>query len=377
VERDAGFGVTISASKRPACAAPVRPATASQPASGTLARMTRSAAWPALVLLVLLAAGCGSASQAAAVDAGDPETVFAAVKTTEARAVPTPTPTPAVSEQAMVDAYMLVRAADEQTSAGQLGLAIESLRQALATWPDYPGGGDLLAHTGATATAQAATAVAQLTAVAVQSRAQATSSAEDAATAQARQAGAQATAQSQSRAVELLGAAVSERGAGKLGIALELARQAQGTWPEYGDARRFLADVAPRATATQQAALAQATAQARGASPAQTDVAAAALRPYGSVAIGEIGVLRSGAGDVLVGGSEQALDDAARAAARNDRQRLARLLMDGALFSVPQGTPARLLGTSGLLASKLNVRILDGPYAARSVWIPGEWLQPP
>jgi pyruvate/2-oxoglutarate dehydrogenase complex dihydrolipoamide acyltransferase (E2) component len=65
--------------------------------------------------------------------------------------------------------------------------------------------------------------------------------------------------QAKAEAVELLGAAGSQRQQGQLGLSLELARQALGKWPDYREAQSFLAELAPQATAQAQAA---ATAQA-------------------------------------------------------------------------------------------------------------------
>ena len=77
-------------------------------------------------------------------------------------------------------------------------------------------------------------------------------------------------------AVDLLGAAAYQRQAGELGLALELGGQALGKWPDYDEARAFLAEVSPQATASAQQAIAQATAAAREAQVQATAVAQAA-----------------------------------------------------------------------------------------------------
>ena len=59
--------------------------------------------------------------------------------------------------------------------------------------------------------------------------------------------------QAKAQADQLLGAATSERQAGHLAAALNLAAQALAKWPGYADARSFLADIGPRATATARA----------------------------------------------------------------------------------------------------------------------------
>lgn len=79
--------------------------------------------------------------------------------------------------------------------------------------------------------------------------------------------------QAKAEAVELLGAAASQREAGQFGLALELANQAVGKWPQYPEAKAFLGQVQPQATAAQGTAVAQATA-AQAAANAQAKAAA-------------------------------------------------------------------------------------------------------
>lgn len=90
-------------------------------------------------------------------------------------------------------------------------------------------------------------------------------------------------------AVDLLGAAVSKREEGQLGIALELGRQALGKWADYPDARSFVATVQPQATAAAQQAVAQATAaqqqaNAQGTAQAQASAAQAAAQATAAAA---------------------------------------------------------------------------------------------
>ena len=68
--------------------------------------------------------------------------------------------------------------------------------------------------------------------------------------------------QARQEAVALLGSATYRVEEGKLGEAIELARQAQARWPGYPEAREFLDDVVPKATTTAAVARAQATAAA-------------------------------------------------------------------------------------------------------------------
>jgi nucleoid-associated protein YgaU len=86
-----------------------------------------------------------------------------------------------------------------------------------------------------------------------------------------------AAAASHAEAVDLLGAAVSQRQAGELGLALELSKQAQAKWSDYADAKSFMAEVAPQATSqARAAATAQAQVQATGTAQAQAAAQAAA-----------------------------------------------------------------------------------------------------
>jgi hypothetical protein len=64
-------------------------------------------------------------------------------------------------------------------------------------------------------------------------------------------------------AVDLLGAAIAERQAGKLGIAWELGRQALAQWPDYADAKTFVAEVEAQRQAEQKAAEERAAAEAK------------------------------------------------------------------------------------------------------------------
>ena len=81
--------------------------------------------------------------------------------------------------------------------------------------------------------------------------------------------------QARAEAVDLLGQAVSQREGGNLGLAIELGRQAQGKWSDYPDARSFLAEVQPLATAAAAEARAQATAAVQAAQAQATAAAQA------------------------------------------------------------------------------------------------------
>jgi len=78
--------------------------------------------------------------------------------------------------------------------------------------------------------------------------------------------------QARSEAVDLLGQAVYFREGGQLGMALELARQANGKWQDYPDAQSFLAAVKPQATAQAEVAAAQARAVQQAAQSRQAAV---------------------------------------------------------------------------------------------------------
>ena len=68
--------------------------------------------------------------------------------------------------------------------------------------------------------------------------------------------------QARQEAVALLGSATYRVEEGKLGEAIELAKQAQARWPDYAEARTFLDEIVPKATTTAAVARAQATAAA-------------------------------------------------------------------------------------------------------------------
>jgi hypothetical protein len=95
--------------------------------------------------------------------------------------------------------------------------------------------------------------------------------------------------QAKAEAVELLGAAVSQRQAGDLGLALELGRQALGKWPDYPEAKAFMAEVAPQATAAARETQAQATTQARAAATEQAQAAAVARQQATAQAVAAAG----------------------------------------------------------------------------------------
>ena len=77
-------------------------------------------------------------------------------------------------------------------------------------------------------------------------------------------------------ATALLGEARIKRAAGEFGLALELARQAQATWPASSEIKAYLAETGIQATAGMKSAVAQATVDAKAASARATTEAKAA-----------------------------------------------------------------------------------------------------
>ena len=89
-------------------------------------------------------------------------------------------------------------------------------------------------------------------------------------------------------------------------------------------------------------------------------------------AAGDEAVLRSSSGvPVLVAVDKDALEAAVDAAATGDDYAKSELLLTGRLFSVDSGT--RVLVT-GLALFSTKVRILEGPYEGRTVWVIDEAL---
>ena len=98
----------------------------------------------------------------------------------------------------------------------------------------------------------------------------------------------------------------------------------------------------------------------------------------GDVLIGEKGRLNDGGtGWIPVCVSKEALDKMTDAAAAHDNQGAENLIASGEVFMVPENTKILEIDEGGFLASVRKVRILDGNWKGRAVWVPYEWVKPP
>jgi hypothetical protein len=79
-----------------------------------------------------------------------------------------------------------------------------------------------------------------------------------------------------------------------------------------------------------------------------------------------------GLNEVAVARSEDAFEKFLRASARGDRQGQMELALAGDIFLVPNGTKVLVLEYG---FAKSEVRMLDGPSAGASGWVPREWVQ--
>jgi hypothetical protein len=88
--------------------------------------------------------------------------------------------------------------------------------------------------------------------------------------------------------------------------------------------------------------------------------------------IGENGILQvDGAKSHFVAADEEALKKLFRAIDAKDDYGMADLLLTGQVFSVKDGT--RVLVVDKALYTT-RIRILEGPYAGKSGWVPYEWV---
>lgn len=77
-------------------------------------------------------------------------------------------------------------------------------------------------------------------------------------------------------------------------------------------------------------------------------------------------------GVALIAATEPAFDTFLELAASEDSETLSALVLDGRLFSVPNGTKAKVLKRDSI---KAKVRILDGPGQNREGWVAASLLQ--
>jgi hypothetical protein len=89
--------------------------------------------------------------------------------------------------------------------------------------------------------------------------------------------------------------------------------------------------------------------------------------------LGYEGKIDVGGGEVPVASSEEALGEMTNSAVAKDKEGLAKMMLNGQLFSVPNGTKARLIGRNW--TGGIRVRILDGSHYGDDGWIPGEFLK--
>jgi len=192
--------------------------------------------------------------------------------------------------------------------------------------------------------------------------------------------------QARQEAVALLGSATYRVEEGKLGEAIELAKQAQARWPDYPEARAFLDEVLPKATTTAAVARAQATAAAvasDGMILSERDAVArvmpSVVRVGTSTAAGTGFVVR----DDLVATNAHVVGTAAkvevrgqdgrtfegRIVARDARQDIALVRLSGSKLPVVKvGNSKALRPGDGLIAIGYALDLRGGPSITRGVY---------
>lgn len=89
--------------------------------------------------------------------------------------------------------------------------------------------------------------------------------------------------------------------------------------------------------------------------------------------LGYEGKIDVGGGEVPIATTEEGLGEMTNSAVAKDKEGLAKMMLDGKLFSVTNGTKARLIGRNW--TGGIRVRILDGNHYGDDGWIPGEFLK--
>ena len=149
-------------------------------------------------------------------------------------------------------------------------------------------------------------------------------------------------------------------GAGtQFGKAIELA-------PDRGEAPARAQALTPTPVPTATPKPPAATATPKPPSPTPTSAS--------QIAISGQGRIKSGAGQVFVATTEDAFDSLMKAITRQDQYGVLDLMLAGKVFVVNDGTTVLVLDHGGFLASRVRVRILDGPMTGRSGWLPYEWV---
>ena len=91
--------------------------------------------------------------------------------------------------------------------------------------------------------------------------------------------------------------------------------------------------------------------------------------------VGELATLDMGGEDsVVVAFDRESVAPLMRAAAEGDGTSLQSLREEGRCLEVRAGTRVRVLELSRR-APEARVRIVDGPWASRIVWVPAEWIR--
>lgn len=87
----------------------------------------------------------------------------------------------------------------------------------------------------------------------------------------------------------------------------------------------------------------------------------------------EARVRLSGGGDVVLARSADAMEDLLTAAAAQDKVAYDAVVIQGDAFLVSSGTRVRVIRS---LTTLSEVRVLDGPFATQTGWVPREWVTP-
>jgi hypothetical protein len=89
----------------------------------------------------------------------------------------------------------------------------------------------------------------------------------------------------------------------------------------------------------------------------------------------ETGTLNAkGLANVVVAVSNDALDELIKEANAEGDEGIVRVIMEGHAYIVPRGTPVRVLGHTGFLSSKIEIRIMGGANRGRIGFVPSEFV---
>jgi len=91
--------------------------------------------------------------------------------------------------------------------------------------------------------------------------------------------------------------------------------------------------------------------------------------------VGELGNLNSGSdGSVIVAFDRESVAAIVQAVKQGNRDSIQSLESEGRCLGVPAGTRVRVLERSRRYP-EARVRIVEGPWASRIVWVPAEWIR--